>query len=303
MMVQIAIGIEGTAIAVGKEGAAAECLDKLGGGLNLDQLRWIFSNLSETELIQEEGLWNPKSVPFSDSNALSPKLWSELHSECQPVAISLVGPPVASKGFDYFKQEMLTATNETVDTTRYTSSETTEGLAASLYENGAAIGFLGIRFVLSEEDREILENLKIIGLREGLRGSFVSPTVAAYDETLYALATKLYMNLNQDETSLINTRPFVDYGFSEEGTKLLIDAGFWPLHESDRIVMDTKAQTPAGIPMDHIKENCGPAEAAFSIAGSSTVFPIAELCKLFFCLGEGDASFSLVQWYKPISSR
>ena len=58
------------------------------GGLTLDQLRWIFSNYTEAELIATG--WDPSSLANSDGNDAT-HLWSELSDSCAGAEIKIVG--------------------------------------------------------------------------------------------------------------------------------------------------------------------------------------------------------------------
>ena len=103
--------------------------------------------------------------------------------------------------------------------------------------------------------------------------------MAALDDAAYELANRLYLNLANETAILNNVRPFIDFGLSEKGTEIVIEQGFWSLDEWERLVMKTRAQTPSGIPLATIQENCGPIGREVSIAGSATVFPVAQVCK------------------------
>lgn len=55
--VQIDVGLGGIVVAVKQGGAAAKCVEYLGGGLSADQLRWIFTSYTDSEL--EATGWDP----------------------------------------------------------------------------------------------------------------------------------------------------------------------------------------------------------------------------------------------------
>ena len=152
-----------------------------------------------------------------------------------------------------------------------------EDLVADLNDNESALAFFNIRYVLSEEDKSVIETVRNIAVQKG-NSDFVDPSFALFDDGSYALTTRLYMNLNRDESSLANVRPFLEYGFSETGTEDLLLADFWPIPPWERVVMNTRAQTASGIPLSSIEESCGPTGGEISIAGSSTVFPVAQIC-------------------------
>lgn len=257
-----------------------ECIEKL-GGLSLDQLRWMFSDLTETQLIEEwDGFNATSAVPFSDKDDAT-RLWSELHSECQPVEIYLLGLATGTPIVRYLERRVFKARGESFDASRYMGLETMEALVTMLQWSPNNVGFFGIRYVLSEQDRTVIEPLTTIKIRPSSshEGDFVDSGVAALDDGAYALANRIYLNLASEEATLANIRPFVDFGLSEEGTAILLETGFWSLDEWERVVMKTRAQTSSGIPLAHIQSGCGPFGGEIAIAGSSTVFPVAQVCK------------------------
>lgn len=75
---QLHVGHSGIRIDAAAGGSAASCMEIM-GGLTTDQLRWIYSDLSMSEL---KGFkWDQNSVPFSDGDD-STHLWSELNENC-----------------------------------------------------------------------------------------------------------------------------------------------------------------------------------------------------------------------------
>ena len=70
---KIELGLQGLGVAAGQRGPAVECLEKL-GGLSRDQLRWIYSSLTEAELVALD-------------DAMGPILWTKnfLESQGYPV--------------------------------------------------------------------------------------------------------------------------------------------------------------------------------------------------------------------------
>jgi len=251
------------------------------GGLSLDQLRWMFSDLTETELIEEwDGFNATSAVPFSDKDDAT-RLWSELHSECQSVEIGLLGLATGTPIVRYLERNILKARGASIDAARYTGFETMEGLVTMLEWSPNQIGLFGIRYVLSEKDKTLIKPLTTIKIRPSSSddGDFVDAGVAALDDGAYALANRLYLNIANEEAILANVRPFIDFGLSEEGTAILTATGFWSLDEWERVVMKTRVQAASGIPLAHIQSGCGPLGREISIAGSSTVFPLAQVCK------------------------
>lgn len=74
--IQIDVAIDGLSVVVKSGGAAAGCLDKL-PGLTIDQLRWIFSSYTDSELTAT-GWDAAAAIPNSDNDE-NTHLWSELN--------------------------------------------------------------------------------------------------------------------------------------------------------------------------------------------------------------------------------
>ena len=253
----------------------------------------MFSDLTETQLVQEwDGFDATSDVPFSDKNDTT-RLWSELNSECEPVEIALFGLYEGNPEFTFFEHNIFKARGEGIDLDRYTGFKDINGLVTMLQWTQVGVGILGLRYVLSEKESYVIQGLSTVKLRSSLSAvegdEFVDPGLAALDDGAYDLANRLYLNIANESSVMENVRPFIDFGLSEEGISVLIDQGFWPLDEWELLVMQTRVQTASGIPLAYIRESCGPAQRAVSIAGSSTVYPIAKACKC--ALGAVRASF------------
>ena len=276
--IKVDVAVEGISLFVKQQGAAQKCIQIL-GGLTMHQLRWMFSNYSESMLI-EEG-WDSSSVPFSDGNQTT-HLWSELHSNCDPEEILITGEPEGSLVRKYFVDNIFEGDDEGIATNRnasYFASENIPELVEYVELNPASITFFGLGYTLQSGIRESLGALESVPIRNS-KGDFTKPGFAAIEDSSYLLSRRLYMLVWNDEESLSKTRPFFEFGYSETGSKLLKENGFWPIHHWEQIVMQTRLQTSTGGPLlERAKRFCGPRGGKFSIAGSSTVFPIARICE------------------------
>jgi ABC-type phosphate transport system substrate-binding protein len=275
---QIEFGLEGAALVTSVNGPAAECLEKL-GGLSIDQLRWMFSGMTEQQLIQEYDGWDSSEVPYSDGIG-NTRLWSELHSDCQPVEISIVGTASSSPVHVFFADKILKAAGESIDPARFLGETETKPLIDRLEGDKNAIGFLNIRYVISEQDESVVaDRLKTVPIREVNKNSnstFTDPEVARFEDQKYPLTSNIYFNINDEASTWTNVRPFLEFAFSEQGTRELINASFWPIPRWKQEVMKARAQTATAVAMEDII--CGPEGSTISIAGSSTVFPVSQIC-------------------------
>lgn len=270
----------------------------------------MYSSFDETGLLANG--WDSSAVPNSDGNP-STHLWSELldDPDCPATEIKISGADVfygyvesvhmilllltmlslltqyliclcyyqhPYRTYDYFKEVVLPAedADETFDTTRptgYVNNEVDEVLVQYLADNEEAISYFGYSyFALNDQE---LHAAPI----QNDAGNFISPTVVSVEDGSYnPLSRRIYMNILDSPSSLALTRPFLDFGLSSFGESLVQETGYFPIPELERIVMRTRAQTANGVPLSTIQETpCGPAGRDITIAGSSTVFPVANL--------------------------
>jgi len=277
-LIGIEVAVEGVSAIVSRRNnvsetsASMDCLYQL-ETLSLDQLRWIFSSFTENELI-EDG-WNPASVPNADGDPTT-HLWSELNPACEATEIIIAGPPVDSGSALLFDELVFgTSTTETFDVERpgsFFSGVDNAELVDFLTSNDAAIGFFDIGFIFTTLD---VEKLALVSLN--VDGEIFKATVDALESGEYPMSRLLYYSLYNDRASLEITRNLVEFIFSEDGDLVTKDNGYWPLPESKKMIMTTRIQSKSGIPKSTIESYCGPPGGTISIAGSSTVKPIAEL--------------------------
>ena len=288
------VAVEGLSVFIKNSGPAQECLQLL-GGLTLDQLRWMYTSFSMAEL-KASKTWDPASVPYSDDNDET-HLWSELFHECAAVEIQLAGDLEGSLSYKYFVDNVLTShregetirsttilpqlhdnTTNTLPLQQYFGSGDNALLVNFLEEYEGAISFMGLGHTLSKNVRPLLGSLEAVRIQNE-KGDFTKPDFAAIEDSAYALSRRLYIAVNDAPDSLAKTRPFLDFGYTDEGSDLLKEEGFWPIHDWEKVVMRTRLQTKHGVSMDRIQQACGPPGGKITIDGSSTVFPVVQLCK------------------------
>mmetsp|Transcript_30420 Transcript_30420/g.73926 ORF Transcript_30420/g.73926 Transcript_30420/m.73926 type:complete len:472 (+) Transcript_30420:638-2053(+) len=130
-------------------------------------------------------------------------------------------------------------------------------------------------FILTGLDTEALALVDVLNPKDPEEAFHAS--AAALESGEYPLSRILRFNLYDDEKSLTNTREFIEFIFSEAGDDIAKQQGNWPLADPQKMIMETRAQTANGIPKEVIEATCGPAGGKISIAGSSTVRPVADL--------------------------
>lgn len=143
-------------------------------------------------------------------------------------------------------------------------------LVQYLMDNDSAISFFGYAYYI-QNDREI-----VAAPIQNSAGNFVLPSaVSVQDGSYNPFARKIYMNLLDDPASLAVTRPFMEFGLSSVGEELVGYTGYSAIPELERIIMRERAGTSSAIKVN--PTDCGPSGGGITIAGSSTVFPVAEL--------------------------
>jgi len=278
-VIQVEVAYEGISAAVNIDGIAAECVFGI-GGLSIDQLRWMFSNLLEGELLATG--WDPRSVPNSDNDP-STHLWSELDSNCPDteILIGVLDEELLSGSYAFFSDIIFRDNEETFDIGRpgaFFNATDESDLVEFIWENDAAISFFGLAYILGELDQESVSLVPVIEDEE-----VIKPSAISFEGNSYPLARRLFMNVYRESVEKVSA--FFEFGFSSEGDKLLKSTGLWPIDEWKKTLMKTRLQTPQGIPMEEIEEACGPTDGFIAIAGSSTVFPVAQVWSEIYQVG------------------
>jgi len=275
---QIHVAQQGLSIQTAATGVAAECIGML-GGLTLHQLRWIFSSFAIGEL--DHSGWDVASVPFDDGDD-STHLWSELNGNCTATEIIIAGPPVGSAAFDFFKTHVLTAAEE--EPREYHTGQNVRELESFMQESEAAISFFQMYDMLSVEYGDLARTLSPVAIMND-HHDYVKPNANTFETGEYPVLRDIYLGINDDPNALEVTRPFLEFGLSEEGSKVLKDNGFWPIREYQKFIMYTRLQSQHGLQNFDIREHCGPPDGSFSIAGSTTVAPVSHMWAKVFKMG------------------
>jgi phosphate transport system substrate-binding protein len=274
--IQIDVAIDGLSIAASKNGTAATCIQMM-GGLTTDQLRWIYTNYDADQLLATG--WDPEALSNSDDDE-STHLWSELDARCPAVEIQIAGPDPDTGTFEYFHQTILVDLNdgETYDADRpggYYSSKTYIDLVAYTEANGDALSFFAYYLFLNDID--YLFAVPILNDE----GDYVLPAPSTVSDGTYnPLSRRIYMNLLNDAGSLDNTRPFLEFAFSADGTSLVNGTGLVPIDESERELLLSQLPEPgesfdiAALPSQEKYDPNSPSVSALpspsSITSSST---------------------------------
>lgn len=278
--IQIDVAIDGISITTKKGGIANDCIDTL-GGLTIDQLRWIFSDYSSAQLVATG--WDMEdAIPNSDGKEAT-HLWSELIDDplCPPVEIKIAGADELSGTHDYFLETVFTdhKKGETFGNSRpngYVNSKVDEDIVEYLDDNSEAVGYFGFAYYIAN-----IEVLSVVPIKNPEIARYVEPKVSTVADGTYApLSRRVFMNLFNNPDSLKYTRPFISFGLSLEGVDLVKQTGYVPIPDFEIIVMRSRAVIPGGTNLSSI--DCGPSDGSITMAGSSSVKPIAELWSLIY---------------------
>jgi ABC-type phosphate transport system substrate-binding protein len=99
--IQVEVAIDSVSVIVSRLGIVNDCIDILGGGLTQDQLRWIFSTKTTSQL---QGIgWSITSLS-KGTGPLDERRWSRLHMSCSR---SLIPVGVSSNYYTFFQSALM----------------------------------------------------------------------------------------------------------------------------------------------------------------------------------------------------
>jgi hypothetical protein len=202
------------------------------GGLTRDQLRWIFSSYPQLKL--EVTGWNPAALKNSDGDDET-HLWNELDSRCEATEILISGPDTLRGSLYYMEETILTdyQNGEYFDFSRrpngYFNSANDDDLVEYILKNDAALSYFDFSYYT--ENKDSLYPVPI----QNSQGQFVTPSLVSVKTGQYEpLSRRVYVNLHKDDESLAMTAPFIKFGMSDLGLKLVETAGLAPLSASEQ---------------------------------------------------------------------
>jgi len=275
---KLQIGHQGVALGSTRHGVAESCLELLGGALTKDQIRWIISSFSINDLA--ENGWKKASVPFLDDDD-STHLWSELHENCSTTEILLAVDKFGGAE-DYIFDHILTARGETIRDFFANSKNIHDHTEMDEYvhANGAAIAIFHLVDVFGSAYRK--RDYYTVAIKDR-RGNSVLPSDKTFSDNSYPFMDKMYVGLVNEPQALNFTRPFMEYAYSDEGTALLKDSGYWPIQDWEKLIMYTRLGSQLGMSVDNIRQYCGALQGKhLKLGGSDTVLPIVNVWSEIF---------------------
>ena len=240
---QLVVAIDGLSVVVKKGGAADQCISAM-GGLSMAQLRWIFSDWSETDLANHEegGLNMASTTPSNDDDGI--REWSDLDDSaaCEDNEIKLWGADSDSGTYEYFGEQVFCKNcfagkegyePEGFDTDRgYQNSADDNQIVNGINGDENAIGYFGYAYY--EENANTLSVAAIAnndthGVQDA--GGAVTPEASTVADGSYApLSRYIYMNVNNNDWDLV--RGFFEYGYSDAGMEHVMDVGYVALPDA-----------------------------------------------------------------------
>ena len=269
---QFQVAIDGLSVVMKKGGAAETCVNGM-GGLTPDQLRWMFSAETAAELVAA-GLDMSTVTPNGDNDDSTHK-WSELSANCPDAEINLAYPDAASGTYEYFFEAILHEAPQGFRSGQQSSDDNV--LVNALIGDETAIGYFGYAYY-----QENLATLTAAPVQNDA-GNMVAPDATTVRDGSYnPLSRPLFMNLLIDAASLENTLPFMAYGlFTEMGQDKVGEVGYVSLNDNQEAQMFLSRYAYlkgmiAGGNSDIFDDAFCSGAQSISIAGSSTVLPLAE---------------------------
>lgn len=246
VLTQMPIAMDGVTLIVARGGDADRCIQSI-GGLSVAQLRWIYSDWSETDLVYSQfgGLDLSSVTPNNDDDGV--REWKDLGdtSDCLDQEISLWGPDLQSGTYEYFG-EMVFCTKcfagerdypvEAFASQRgngYQNSANDNVIVNGVSQDGAAIGFFGYSYY--EAHQSVLHSVPISAnlthsATDGIE-DVIQPTISSIkNQTYLPLSREIYLNI--DNSSWAKVLPFMEFGYSSRGQEIISEVGFVPLPES-----------------------------------------------------------------------
>lgn len=143
-----------------------------------------------------------------------------------------------------------------------------------LADNPSAIGYFGYAYAV-----ESATIVKTVAVKNAATQVFVQPNFDTIASGSYSpFSRPIYMNVFNDPATLSKANPFIAIGFSPAGDAVVEDVGYVPAGQAAQIVGLTRLGAEGGANRTEVEKLCpATSSGSFSIAGSSTVFPIAEL--------------------------
>jgi ABC-type phosphate transport system substrate-binding protein len=223
---------------VKSDSAVADCIKTLGGGLNADQIRWLFSNFTEAQL--KASNWSAATLTNSDGSDET-HFWSELDSSCPDIKVAIAGDDTVGRlsgEAEYFQRSFFPGYKG--GPPLYSSAE---GLRPSfksfidhnevndyVLETEGAIAFNSYQTAASAQS-----GVMLVPIKSSTTGAFITPSEKTIQDLSYVpLSRPANMNvLKSNCTALLNGLDFLEYTYTPEGQDDIANTYGVPLTQDD----------------------------------------------------------------------
>lgn len=237
--VQLDVALDGLAITTLRGSDSDLCIQQI-GGLSRDQLRWMFSSYSESQLLSSG--WDPAAIPNSDGDPTT-HLWCELlaHPSCLCNEIRIAGSVDGTQPHQYFGQFTFEDydNGETFDQSKYFASDNYFDIIQYLDDTGDAIAY--VRVPIFERNNQVLSSAPILADF----GIFIPPNGSTLQTGDYPYSRRVFMNIiASNAVSYRSSQPFIRFGYSSLGLALVSAAGLVPIPEDEVPELLTRISAP-----------------------------------------------------------
>lgn len=223
----------------GGDSAVAKCIETLGGGLNMDQIRWLFSNFTESQL--KASNWSAATLSNSDGDDET-HLWSELDSSCPAVEVKIAGTDTVGRlsgeaelfqrsFFPGFKGGPPLYSSAEGLRSAYESHIDHDEVNTHVLKEDGAIAFNSYQTAASA----VTAGVMLVPVKSTASGAYVAPTTETIQDLTYVPLSRLAsMNLlKSDCTALLNGLSFLEYSYTSDGQNDISTTYGVPLTEDD----------------------------------------------------------------------
>ncbi|KAI2494768.1 TIGRFAM phosphate binding protein [Fragilaria crotonensis] len=272
IMTRVDTAIDGISVIVKKSGTAATCIGFL-RGLSQDQLRWIYSDRTIEQLTQTG--WSRASL--SQGKGGTAPIWSNLHKSCGEKEINLAGRDLVGSGTtDYFRDKIFKAPGENIDLTGtrgYQNSVSDLEVIGWVAVDDAMIAFTTLAYYTQKQSL-----LTLVAVKNRV-GDFVKPSKETIRSNEYNPLTRR-LTFEVLQSSLANTRPFIEFTFSATGDGLIAATGYDTVPAADQLLMLSRIGSPTrGVSLSGI--SCE-TNGVIRVGGNSALRPHFNVWGLFY---------------------
>jgi len=209
---QIEIAIDGLTVFVQRGSDLETCLINR-DGLTYDELRWVFSDMTKSEIESDGGDLDD----IDDGQGDGKKRWNQLSASCPDDEIVIYGAGDDSGTQDFFTSEIFGDDDDeyfySSSSSSYTLSEDDDVITDGVASDSSGVGFVGYAHYLQE-----ISSLYAISLSSG-SSNYIEPSSETINDGTYPLSRKIYMNVKQSQWD--EAYGFIAFGFEDIGQEII----------------------------------------------------------------------------------